>query len=203
MIPCLNSLEKDIVFIPIAALLALVLLVWVQLHVRGGREERNVNWYCGVAWAYLAILFALFAVALFVLDNASACAKGFLILAFFMTGMNIFVLFVLNIFQLRIFSGGECPENPPVTSFVGGCSCRKSFSLIWLATLAGLILISFSLVGVCCRCCLCVGIALVAAAVLTVVVIVCCRVWRECIWPKCCRLCTWIRNHWCKRKNDC
>ena len=165
-ISCLNLLERPDVFIPTAALLALVLLVWVELHVLGGgernarvhvncgrggrnfnvhvhdgREGRNINWFCGVAWAYLGILSALTAVALFINNPTSACAKGFLILSFFMTGINIFILFLRNIAPLlwRGFS-----REPFRESLLGEFGRSRLCGLLWLATLFGLVLISFS-----------------------------------------------------------
>ena len=198
---CLNLLGEANVFIPTAALLALVLLVWVQLHVHGG-GERDVNWFCGVAWAYLAILFALIAVAIFVHGNTSACAKGFLVLAFFMTVTNIVIVFVLKFARFRsrfehfsskkphMKSCKESCEKPPVESLLGECGWSRLCGLIWLATLAGLLLISFSLVGVWCRCCLCIGIGLVFLVFIKVLIIVICT---NCKSLKKCRLCTCFR----------
>jgi hypothetical protein len=194
---CLNSLNDPVVFIPTAALLALVLMVLTQLHA-GGRAN-NVNLVCGRAWIYLALLSALIAVAFFVHDNTSACAKGFLILSFFMTGIEIFILFLLNIARFRSRFEHSSGEEPPVESLLGECGWSRFCGLIWLAMLAGLLLISLSLVGiwfcrflqdtvVCwsvpCSWQFIIGLVLVSSAVLAVIVIVCCRVWWECIWPK-------------------
>jgi hypothetical protein len=140
-INCFNLLGQPEVFIPTAALLALVLLVWVQLHVHGKEkeEERDVNWFCGVAWAYLAILSALTAVALFICE-ISTCARGFLILAFFMTGINIIIVFVLNIANIARLRFEDFPsKKPPAKSLLGECGKNKLCGLFWLATLAGLI----------------------------------------------------------------
>jgi hypothetical protein len=161
---CLNLLNRPEVFIPTAALLALVLLVWVQLHIHG-KGPRSVNWICGVAWAYLAILSALTAVALFIHNPTSTCAKGFLILAFFMTGINIITLFVLNVADL-LWGLSRMPNK----SLFGESAKSKCWGLAWLATFFGLLLVSLSLVDICP--CLWTGIALVLSAVLAIFVIV-------------------------------
>ena len=205
---CLNSLEKDVVFIPIAALLALVLLVWVQLHVHG-KVPGSVNWVCGVSWAYLAILFALIAVALFICNPTSTCAKGFLILAFFMTGMNVAFLFGQNI--VRLF--GDLSEESFGQSLFGECGRSKWWILFWAFLLIGLGFVSFYVVGLLGCCFLWAGMALVSSAVLTAIVVIGCRIWREYIWPKlkdiCSKCCpctcvrslrAWLREKCCEKK---
>jgi hypothetical protein len=211
-INCLNLLDKAEVFIPTAALLALVLLVWTQLQVwgqeregerqeregerqerEGERRERNFNPICGRAWAYLAILFALTAVALFIC-NISAYDKGFLVLAFLMTVVIILITFGLIIadFVWDLYRGGT-------VGLLGRFGQSRFCGLIWLSFFIGLLLFSFALVGVwfcrflqdtvvCwsvpCSWQFIIGLVLVSLAILTVIVIVCRRVWRECIWPK-------------------
>ena len=138
---CLDGLENPTVFVSTAALIVIVLLVWAQLQAGGrtndrNKRDRNVNYVCGFAWTYLAILFALIAVAIFVYDKTCPWGKGFLILSFLMTCINIFISLAQSI--ARIFKpSGEC---------LGEKSSReKIWSVGWLAGLVGLALISFSL----------------------------------------------------------
>jgi hypothetical protein len=143
---CLNLLEKPEVFLPAAALLALVLLVWAQLSVPRERKDldRDFNLVCGFVWTYLAILFALVAVAIFINDKTNDYAKGFLILSFFMAVTNLligivttFIKLLLNIKRGRNMSGS-------LTKLRG--QCVKIFWLVifWCFLLIGLGFISFS-----------------------------------------------------------
>jgi len=165
---CLNLLGETFVFIPTVALLALVLLNWLQFHLRGREEGRNVNWVCGVSWAFLALLFALTAVALFICEM-STCAKGFLILAFFMTGINIAFIFGQNI--VRLF--GDLSEESFGQSLFGECGKSKWWILFWVFLLIGLGFISFSLVNKLCSPFLWAGVGLIVIVVLCACGLIC------------------------------
>jgi len=183
---CLNLLGEPEVFIPAATLLALVLLVWAQLYASGGSETKNVHWVMGLFWTYLAMFFALAAVAaLFFRDN---WAKGFLILSFFMTVVNILV---------ALLKSGSLIFIPSGKSLVGRSAENKYWVLAWLALLFGLGFISFSVAdkfGGLSSCWFRLGVVLAGATILFVVWMIlknfCC----------CIRLRWEFRSHWCKNK---
>ena len=138
---CLNILNEPTVFVSTAALIVIVLLVWAQLQAGGRTSDQdkragNINWVCGFAWTYLAILFALIAVAIFVYDKTCQLSKGFLMLAFLMTCINISISLALSIADI-FKPSGECLE--------GKSSRKKIWSVGWLAGLVGLGFISFPL----------------------------------------------------------
>jgi hypothetical protein len=192
---CLNLLGQPVVFIPIAALLALILLVWAQLHMRGG-GKRSVNWTCGVTWAFLALLSALIAVAIFVPSNTSDCAKGFLMLAFFMAVVNVVIIVVLEIADL--FWDLSSRPNHSLLAESAGNQC---WAFVWLALLFGLGFISFSVANE--LTCLLwnllfwIGVVLVFLVFLNVFIVVLCI---NCKSFKKCRLCKRIRKHWRKKR---
>jgi hypothetical protein len=136
---CLNVLESPEVFLLAATLLALVLLVWAQLYASGqaSKQPKNVHWVMGLFWTYLAMFFALAAVAALSL-NANVCAKGFLVLSFLMTAVNILLALLLSFTLIW---------RPPEESLVGKSAQNKCWVFAWLALLFGLALISFSVVG--------------------------------------------------------
>jgi hypothetical protein len=136
---CLNVLEDTQGFLLVATLIVLVSLVRVQLYAsgRGRRQDENVNWVAGLVWTYLALSFALVAVALFVCEK-SACDKGFLIWSFLMTGVSILTAILQNV--IRIFREGSIVGT-------GNSRCERiRWSVWWVFLGFGLGILSFGYV---------------------------------------------------------
>jgi hypothetical protein len=149
MANCLNILDNAVVFLAAASLIVIVLLVWAQLYGRHGNileQARNVNWITGLVWTYAAMLFALIAVGIFVPakslnnDGYISLAKGFLTLAFLMTGVNMAIAILVN--GAAIFK----PSIASSESLVGNAE-RKCWVIPWVLCWVGLGFISFYLAG--------------------------------------------------------
>jgi len=172
---CLNLLNRPEVFIPTAALIVLVLLVWAQLYASGraSNQPKNFNWIAGLVWTYLAMLFALVAVALFVIGGgAASCARGFLVLSFLVTIFNILIAIGLNIIKIVFKKPLDEPlTRAPINSGLWG----EGWLLYWGFLLIGLGFISFSpsLLGVrfCWSWLFIIGLVLIGAAVVVGVVL--------------------------------
>jgi hypothetical protein len=131
---CLNSLNNPVVFIPTAALIVLVLLVWVSFRPGAKDSEPNINFTLSNIWTYVAILFALVATAIFIFTNTCSWAKFFLILSFLMTLLNIFIWFVTALIYAFITGGKQ------LTSVTQQSCWRQKWpwTAFWLIALDGL-----------------------------------------------------------------
>lgn len=170
MVSCvnLNVLDNQQGFLLVATLIVIVLLVRAQLYARGEarKQDKDVNGVMGFVWIYLAILFALAAVAA-LFFNVTACAKGFLILSFLMTVVSILA---------ALLKRGSLIFIPRWKSLVGESTERKWWVLVWLALLIGLGFISFHLAG-CLGCCfLGAGEALVLSVFVVVTIFIICAI---------------------------
>jgi hypothetical protein len=201
---CLNVLNEPEHFLLAATLIALVLLVWAQLGAPKdkGVLDRDMNLWFGILWTYAALFVVLIALALFIYNNTCDCAKGFLILSFLMTIANILMVLGLNFIKI-VF------HKPSGESLTGVCISSglwaKGWILFWLFLLAGLVFISFSLVGVWfCRflqiTIVCWSLQLSWQFILGLVLVGMALLVGICFGFKKrkCRLCTWFRRGWWK-----
>ncbi len=151
---CLNILDRPEVFIPVAALIVIVLLVWAQLSARGKTEDlyKDVNLVLGFVWTYFAIFIALIAVAVFILTNGSLDGinpwpKFLLVLSFLMTMANVIVSFGLTLYRLL---GKDSFIRSPTEGLneEEKHSVKRDFTIYWISVLVGLVLVSLSVVRV-------------------------------------------------------
>lgn len=180
---CLNVLDTPEVFILVATLLVLVLLVWAQLSKPKENKDldKDFNLVCGFAWTYLAIFFALIAVALFICE-INTCANGFLVLSFLMTIVNVLIAVVTIPMKviLNIISNRRPSES--LTKLDKWWEKTIWLIIFWIFLLVGSGFISFTLVnklGCLYSPCFCTGVALVTVAVLFAVISMCCAIFRH------------------------
>ena len=136
---CLNVLNDPEHFLLAATLIVLVLLVWAQLYASGrvSKQDKNVNWRMGLFWTYLAMFFALVAVATLFLNSVNV-AKGFLILSLLMAVVNIVIALLQNF--IHIFREGSIVGT-------GDSRCERiRWSVCWVFFGFGLGILSFGYV---------------------------------------------------------